>query len=76
MKSKKLNTEPRLFSIKDIVKFIMEKINQLILCIDNLIYRDRANYCFVDFGDINVAREILIKVNGEPIPGTTVCQFL
>ena len=30
----------------------------------------------VDFGDINVAREILIKVNGEPIPGTTVCQFL
>jgi len=36
---------------------------------------DRANYCFVDFGDINIAREILIKVNGEPIPGTSEKKF-
>lgn len=36
---------------------------------------DRANYCFVDFGDINVAREVLIKVNNEPIPGTKSKRF-
>jgi len=36
---------------------------------------DRANYCFVDFGDVNVAREILIKVNCEPIPGKSEKKF-
>lgn len=36
---------------------------------------DRANYCFVNFGDINIAREVLIKVNGEPIPGTSDKKF-
>lgn len=36
---------------------------------------DRANYCFVDFGDVNVAREIMIKVNNEPIPGCSDRKF-
>jgi len=31
---------------------------------------ERASYCFVDFGDVNIAREVLIKVNNVPIPGT------
>lgn len=31
---------------------------------------ERASYCFVDFGDINIAREVLIKVSNVPIPGT------
>jgi len=36
---------------------------------------ERANYCFVDFGDVNVAREVLIKVDKEPIPGTDEKKF-
>jgi len=32
---------------------------------------ERANYCFVDFGDVNVAREVVIKINNQPIPGVT-----
>lgn len=35
----------------------------------------RANYCFVDFGDINIAREVLIKINNQPIPGTEGKKF-
>jgi len=31
---------------------------------------ERASYCFVDFGDVNVAREVVIKINNQPIPGT------
>ena len=30
---------------------------------------ERANYCFVDFGDVTVAREVVIKINNQPIPG-------
>lgn len=35
----------------------------------------RANYCFVDFGDVNIAREVVIKVNNQPIPGTSNRKF-
>jgi len=30
---------------------------------------ERSNYCFVDFGDVTVAREVVIKINNQPIPG-------
>ncbi|XP_065647022.1 tRNA selenocysteine 1-associated protein 1 isoform X2 [Hydra vulgaris] len=36
---------------------------------------ERATYCFVDFGDIKTAREVLIKLNGEPIPGIEGKKF-
>merc|ERR1712226_680163 len=36
----------------------------------------RASYCFVDFGDVNVAREVLIKINNQPIPGIKNGKFI
>ena len=38
-------------------------------------FSQRATYCFVDFGGVDIAREVLIKVNGEPIPGGKVSQY-
>lgn len=36
----------------------------------------RASYCFVDFGDVNIAREVLIKVNNQAIPGSKNGKFI
>lgn len=36
---------------------------------------ERANYCFVDFGDVNITKEVLTRVNNECIPTTDGKKF-